>query len=305
MRCKVCGAESGKYILCRSCNAKKKAGEIIKCERCGQWHYYTQPCPPPPAALQETYLYTLKSSLISHTESAFFLAIKAAVPEGFCVFPQINLASFIDRTDDARYRNELFRNVDFLITDAAYQPKIVIEINDQTHNTAERRERDEKVRKICEEAGIPLIRLWTSYGVNSAYIKSRIAETLQALPVARVHHFSQVSPTPMPVTPPPAAIPAQSVKKKKGCYIATCVYGSYDCPPVWVLRRYRDTTLSKTWYGRMFIHLYYAVSPICVKLFGQKSWFQSLCRKRLDIVVDKLQADGYENLPYFDSNEVI
>ncbi len=31
-----------------------------------------------------------------------------------------------------------------------------------------------------------------------------------------------------------------------GCYIATAVYGSYDCPEVWVLRRYRDYKLSKT-----------------------------------------------------------
>ena len=35
-----------------------------------------------------------------------------------------------------------------------------------------------------------------------------------------------------------------------GCYIATCVYGSYDCPEVWTLRRFRDCTLEKTWYGR-------------------------------------------------------
>ena len=38
-----------------------------------------------------------------------------------------------------------------------------------------------------------------------------------------------------------------------GCYIATCVYGSYDCPEVWTLRRYRDYTLDLTWYGRTFI----------------------------------------------------
>lgn len=27
---------------------------------------------------------------------------------------------------------------------------------------------------------------------------------------------------------------------RKGCYVATCVYGSYDCPEVWTLRRFRD-----------------------------------------------------------------
>ncbi|NLX93020.1 MAG: hypothetical protein GXZ02_03995, partial [Clostridiales bacterium] len=39
-----------------------------------------------------------------------------------------------------------------------------------------------------------------------------------------------------------------------GCYVATAVYGSYDCPQVWTLRRYRDYTLAETWYGRAFIH---------------------------------------------------
>ncbi len=35
MKCKVCGAESGKYPLCRVCNIKKEKGEIFKCEKCG------------------------------------------------------------------------------------------------------------------------------------------------------------------------------------------------------------------------------------------------------------------------------
>ena len=46
-----------------------------------------------------------------------------------------------------------------------------------------------------------------------------------------------------------------------GCYIATCVYGSYDCPQVWTLRRFRDYTLDETWYGRLFIKCYYVISP--------------------------------------------
>lgn len=48
---------------------------------------------------------------------------------------------------------------------------------------------------------------------------------------------------------------------KMGCYIATSVYGSYDCPQVWTLRRYRDFTLNKTTFGRMFTRTYYAVQP--------------------------------------------
>ena len=60
-------------------------------------------------------------------------------------------------------------------------------------------------------------------------------------------------------------------RKKKGCYIATCVYGSYDCPEVWALRRFRDETLENNRAGRLFISLYYAISPTLVKLFGKNN----------------------------------
>ena len=86
----------------------------------------------------------------------------------------------------------------------------------------------------------------------------------------------------------------------QGCYVATAVYGSYDCPEVWTLRRFRDNVLAKTWYGRLFIHLYYAVSPTAVKLFGDSQWFQSFFRNRLDKMVSGLQANGFESTPYED-----
>ena len=300
MKCKVCGAESGKYPLCRVCNIKKEKGEISKCEKCGNWHYVNAQCPAPAPVIDSgKYLYDVRSTLISKTEQGFFSAIKTSVPEGYCVFPQINLASFINRTDDARFHNELFRNVDFLITDADYRPKFIVEINDQSHLNSERKERDEKVSKICEEAGIPILKLWTAYGVNPEYIKGRIDELLTKLPVPRVHHFSQAQP---PVQPPVQKPLAYAPKQpaKKGCYVATCVYGSYDCPEVWVLRRCRDNTLDNHFLGRMFIKVYYLFSPTLVKVFGKKRWFLCGCKAMLNTIVSALQKKGVENTPYDD-----
>ena len=87
-----------------------------------------------------------------------------------------------------------------------------------------------------------------------------------------------------------------------GCYVATCVYGSYDCPQVWTLRRYRDYTLAKTWYGRAFVHTYYAISPTIVKWFGNTTWFKKLWRGKLDKMVRKLNDDGIEDTSYEDRN---
>lgn len=85
-----------------------------------------------------------------------------------------------------------------------------------------------------------------------------------------------------------------------GCYVATCVYGSYDCPEVWTLRRYRDYDLASSWYGRLFIKTYYAVSPTIVKYFGEKKWFKKIWKNKLDSMVEKLQKEGYKNTPYND-----
>ena len=243
MKCCVCGAESGRYPLCRVCNQKKEQGLIHKCPQCGQWHYVGASCP---QREQPEFRYERRKSLITANEQLFFKALQELIPQGYHVFPQINLAAFIERTDNAAYRNELFRNVDFLVTDAAFAPKIAVEINDPSHHDAERRKRDEKVAMICEEAGVPLVTLWTNYGVNREYIQKRITTALETPPV-RVAHFKEKSAEPMEnVVVPRQSWDEQAEQhnethgKKQGCYIATCVYGSYDCPQVWILRRYRD-----------------------------------------------------------------
>lgn len=85
-----------------------------------------------------------------------------------------------------------------------------------------------------------------------------------------------------------------------GCYVATAVYGSYDCPQVWTLRRFRDFTLAETWYGRAFIRTYYAISPTLVKWFGHTEWFKKMWKGKLDRMVANLNAEGVEDTPYED-----
>lgn len=86
-------------------------------------------------------------------------------------------------------------------------------------------------------------------------------------------------------TPPALSMPSTtstspatskpSTASTGGCYVATAVYGSYDCPQVWTLRRFRDYTLAETWYGRAYIRTYYAISPTLVKWFGKTDWFKN------------------------------
>lgn len=64
---------------------------------------------------------------------------------------------------------------------------------------------------------------------------------------------------------------------------------SYDCPQVWTLRYYRDNVLAETWHGRIFIQIYYAISPTIVKWFGKTEWFNRIFRNLLDNFIEKLK----------------
>ena len=102
---------------------------------------------------------------------------------------------------------------------------------------------------------------------------------------------------------PVADKPKESASKKSGsggCYVATAVYGSYDCPEVWTLRRYRDDKLARTFWGRSLIRIYYTVSPTVVRLVGNTGWFHRIWRRRLDKMVRALRERGFDSTPYED-----
>ena len=204
MKCCVCGAESGRYPLCRACNQQKELGYIIKCPVCGQWHY------------------------------------------------------------------------------------------------GERRQRDEKVSAICADAGIPLVTFWTNYGVNRPYIEKRIREALET-PPQRVPRFTKENAARQAVDWDVQAEQHNKTHKgKQGCYIATCVYGSYDCPQVWTLRRYRDIVLKSSALGRIFIAVYYAISPTLVRTFSKSVVVKKIWRSILNLMVKRLNEKGFSNNPYTD-----
>ena len=85
-----------------------------------------------------------------------------------------------------------------------------------------------------------------------------------------------------------------------GCYIATAVYGSYDCPEVWTLRRFRDEYLKGSVFGRLFVRFYYAVSPGLVRRVGGRDFFRKPVKRVLDQFVIHLKNKGFQDTPYDD-----
>ena len=65
-------------------------------------------------------------------------------------------------------------------------------------------------------------------------------------------------------------------------------------------RRYRDYYLDKNIFGRLFIKIYYAISPTLVKWFGKAKWFKKLIKPILEKKIKKLKDLGYSDTAYDD-----
>lgn len=77
-------------------------------------------------------------------------------------------------------------------------------------------------------------------------------------------------------------------KGNSGCYIATAVYGSYECNEVFALRRFRDESLSKTAFGRAFIKIYYKLSPALAQHLPYDSAVSKCIRKILNTFISHI-----------------
>jgi hypothetical protein len=78
-------------------------------------------------------------------------------------------------------------------------------------------------------------------------------------------------------------------RKSSACYIATACYGDEFAPEVIAFRRYRDSTLNNTWYGILFIHLYYLVSPYIARTLRNNKRMNTLIKASiLDRIVKRI-----------------
>ena len=54
-------------------------------------------------------------------------------------------------------------------------------------------------------------------------------------------------------------------------------------------------------WGRLFIKVYYKISPTLVRWFGDKSWFRKPIKLLLDSKISELKKKGYDDSPYSDT----
>ena len=65
-------------------------------------------------------------------------------------------------------------------------------------------------------------------------------------------------------------------------------YGNYDHPQVIELRKYRDQVLLKNYFGKIFVKIYYSVSPHLVKKLKNQNKINKLITSLLDKLIEKI-----------------
>lgn len=120
-----------------------------------------------------------KKPIMSDYEIMFYNRMKDLETE-YNIVPQLVLSSVVDKKSKQKYRSELYRIIDFAIFSKDYSKLLLlIELNDYTHNQRKRKDRDLKVKKICNSAKIKLITFYTKYPNEKDYIINRIKKEIE------------------------------------------------------------------------------------------------------------------------------
>lgn len=69
-----------------------------------------------------------------------------------------------------------------------------------------------------------------------------------------------------------------STKSAGGCFIATAVYDSAQAKEIEILRQYRDEVLWQTLVGKLFVNIYYRISPPFAFVISQSRMLKKLVR---------------------------
>ncbi len=128
------------------------------------------------------YPYHLVDEFISSAELNFFFNLKSVVGDPIQIFSKVKLSDlFYAKTGDygrnRSYTNRIDRkHVDFLLCDSkTLKPILGIELDDKSHQRADRQERDDFVNHVFEAAKLPLMHISVQGGYSQNELKSKIS----------------------------------------------------------------------------------------------------------------------------------
>lgn len=120
-----------------------------------------------------------KEYLLTPTELKFYKLLKSITDElGYTLFSQIALYEIVNCKNFKTFNRIKSKTIDFVITEKNCKIKLCIELDDKTHNTNKRIERDNFINDMFKELNIKLLRVPVQNFYNMEELKQKIQESV-------------------------------------------------------------------------------------------------------------------------------
>jgi len=132
--------------------------------------------------------YKKRAPFLSAAERSFFGVLKGVAAGRYEVFAKVRIGDllYVPGREEERqsYQNKIqAKHVDFLLCDQqALSPVVAIELDDASHRSARRRERDAFVNQAMNGAGLPLVRVPAQASYSPAELAARLDSAMTGAP---------------------------------------------------------------------------------------------------------------------------
>jgi hypothetical protein len=130
--------------------------------------------------------YVLRQYLMSRAERSFFGVLEQVTDSSkYYIFPQLSLAKLVDVEKGTgpyqTYHNKVDqKSVDFVLFDkGALSPVLVVELDDSSHNSENRQERDVLVDRVLAKVGLPILHVRAQAAYDPKQLTTSISEAIR------------------------------------------------------------------------------------------------------------------------------
>ncbi len=130
--------------------------------------------------------YKRVDKIFTASERKFFIHLQQAVGNELYIFAKVRAADVLlpKSTKDRSSWRSAFNKVackhfDYVLCDANLRIVAAIELDDASHNRADRQERDKFIEWACKSAGVPLVRFKTAKGYDPKELRHKILRNIR------------------------------------------------------------------------------------------------------------------------------
>ena len=153
------------------------------------------------------YPYRMRDDFLTPAEHSFYLVLQQAVADWALICPKVSLGDLFfakagDYGKNRSYTNKIDRkHIDFLLCDPnTVKPLLGIELDDKSHERADRQARDEFVQNVFLAAKLPLIRVPVRRNYPVSQLRAGLQRTL-GLTEEQIEDNDQLEKTKTPKCP--------------------------------------------------------------------------------------------------------